>query len=583
MKKRLAMACIVFMLWCASFARAQQTLVIRGGTLIDGNGGTPLSDATIIVEGERIKEIRAGQGANMPSGARIIEASGKYIIPGLQDFHVHYRDWVPPMYLNFGVTTMHDIGNNPPEWALVQREMLQKKKIVGPRLYGSILNLWGRPRETGASAIGVLPSMIYFSTVEEAKKWAQKAVEVKADYIKIHEGMSGEMMIAVAEIARTNGLAMVGHIPPSMDAFQAAERGHKHFEHSMGIGRAITKNLVGVNRLKDEVEKSVQGRTRNDFESLLAEFDTIDLVKEDRLIKLLIEKNDFVEPNWVASARNITPRRKEWVVEDTVFLNQPQMAFIPRDARFRWLDYSPWDYYSDDLKTRLVRCFENFQKFIAKFVAAGGKITVGTAAPDVAAGLTVHREMQLMVDAGVPPAKALQAATKNIAELSGTLKDLGTIEAGKYADMLVLNADPLADIANTRKIAHVIKGGEIMELKYSADWRNPIPSIVMVDETGHNLQKPIITGIEPTVLTEGDSPAVIQVRGNGFTVGSVAYADSTVVQTRYKSPQLLEATLPQDLAKRVGTYPLHVTNPEPLPPLEDAGKSNKMMFVIKFR
>ena len=157
MKKRLAMACIVFMLWCASFARAQQTLVIRGGTLIDGNGGTPLSDATIIVEGERIKEIRAGQGANMPSGARIIEASGKYIIPGLQDFHVHYRDWVPPMYLNFGVTTMHDIGNNPPEWALVQREMLQKKKIVGPRLYGSILNLWGRPRETGASAIGVLP------------------------------------------------------------------------------------------------------------------------------------------------------------------------------------------------------------------------------------------------------------------------------------------------------------------------------------------------------------------------------------------------------------------------------------------
>jgi hypothetical protein len=583
MRKQLAetILLVALMAWCSA-SHAQQILVIRGGTLIDGNGGAPVADASIVIEGDRIKEVRAGGLGSVPAGAKVIDAKGKFVIPGLQDFHVHFREWMSPLFINEGVTTMHDIGNNPPDWILAQREMFQKEIIPGPRLYSAILNLWGKPNWVITGGM-TMASAITFETVDEARKWAQKAVELKADYIKVHEGFTGEMLVAVAQVSKQSGLPMVGHVPPSMDAFQAAERGQRHFEHSLGIGRAISRNLEETLRLKEEVQKDIEGKTRNSFEDQLIEFYSVDPAKEDKLIKLLIEKNDFVEPNWIANFRNLTPRRKEWVSEDAEFLSRPELAFVPRDARFRWLDYTAMNYFSEDMKANLRKSADNFQKFVVKFVKAGGKINVGTAAPDVIAGVGVHREMQLMTDAGVPPMKALQAATRNIADLAGKLKDLGTLEPGKYADMLILDADPLADISATRKIAYVIKGGKIMDRKYSADFKNPIPTIAMTDETTHNSPQPTLAGVEPVVFTTRNEASVLHVKGTGFIISSVVHVNQTPVKTTFVSPGLLEATLPKEMMAQVGTYSVRVINPEPLPPLENAGRSNKVMFIVKFK
>lgn len=575
---------ILFLLFStsASFtvSRAESALIIQGGTLIDGNGGPPAENATIVIESGRIKDIQTSALSSVPADATVIDAKGKFIIPGLQDFHVHYRDWMPPLYINEGITTIHDIGNSPPEWALAQREMMQKEKIVGPRLYISVLNLVGK---AGVTSDSDLPNMILFDTVDEARKWARKAVEFKADYLKIHEGVTGEMLLAIAQVAKQNGLSVVGHVSPFVDAYQAVELGQTHLEHSTGVGRAITKNLDEVKRLRAELQESLNGKTRNSWERFLIDFYTVDPAKEERLIKLIIAKNAFVEPNWVLSARNITLRRKEWVYEDALFLSRPELTFISKDSRFRWLDYSAWTYLSEDMRGKLIHSYDNFQKFVVKLVAAGGKVVVGTGSPDMIPGITVHREMQLMVDAGLSPMQAIQAATRNVAELARKLGDLGTLEKGKYADLLILDGNPLQDIANTRKIANIIKNGKPIERKYSASFRNPIPTTTQGDETGHNTPQPSISAAEPSLAVEGDSEITVKITGKGFTIGSVVYFNDLPLNTVFKNPGLLEVTLTRPLLNNVGTYPIRVMNPEPLPPIENAGKSNLFLFIVKFR
>lgn len=565
-------------LFCTS--HAQQLVVIRGGTLIDGNGGPPVPNATLVIERDRIKEIRTAPLDPVPANATVIEAAGKFLIPGLQDSHVHFRDWMSPLFINHGITTIHDIGNSPTEWILAQREMFQKEKIVGPRLYAAVLNLWGRAREPG---IGNLPNMVTFETAQDARKWAQKAVELKADYIKVHEGFSGEMLLAVAQVAKANGLAVVGHVAPVLDAFQAAEMGQTHFEHSTGVGRAIAKDPEEIRKLHEELEQALRGRARDTYEPLAVDFYNVDPAKEAKLIPVLIQKNIFLEADWVTPSRNITPRKKDWAFQDMLLLMRPEMGFVAKDARFRWLDYTAWESFSEDLKAKLTRGLENWKNFIVKFSAAGGKVVVGTASPNPIPGISVHRDMQLMVDAGIPPMKALQAATKNIAEMTRKTADLGTLEAGKYADLLILDGNPLEDISNTQKIAQIMKGGKIIDRRYSADFRNPLPTTEVADDVSHNSPTPTITEIEPSVAVEGDPEKVIQIKGRRFMLGSAAYLNRVSVKTVFKSPGLLEVTVPKELMLQTGTYPVHVVNPEPLPPLENAGISNKLMFLVKFR
>ena len=565
-------------LFCASYA--QQLVVIRGGTLIDGNGGPPLRNATVLIERDRIKEIRTAPLDPVPANATVIEAAGKFLIPGLHDSHVHYKDWMPPLYINHGVTTMHDIGNNPTEWILAQREMFQKEKIVGPRLYAALLNLWGKRQESDLSN---LPNMVIFDTAQDARKWAQKAVDLKADYIKVHEGFTGEMLLAVSQVAKANGLAVVGHVAPNLDAFQAAEMGQNHFEHSTGVGRAIAKDPAENEKLEKELNQALRGRARDTYEPLVVDFYSVDPAKEDKLIPVLIQKNIYLEADWVTPSRNITPRKKDWAFQDMLLLMGPEMGFVPKDARYRWLNYTAWESFPEDLKAKLTRGLENWKNFIVKFSAAGGKLVVGTAAPNPIPGISVHRDMQLMVDAGMPPMKALQAATKNIAEMTRKTADLGTLEAGKYADLLILDGNPLEDISNTQKIAQVMKGGKIIDRRYSSDFRNPLPTTEVTDDVSHNSPTPTITEIEPPVALEGDPEKVIQIKGRRFMLGSTAYLNRVSVKTVFKSPGILEVTVPKELLLQTGTFPVQVVNPEPLPPLENAGVSNKLMFLVKFR
>jgi hypothetical protein len=554
-------------------------LVIRGGTLIDGNGGAPVANATLVISGDRIREIRTTDAGLIPPDARVIDARGKFIIPGMHEPHAHYKGWFPPLYIYYGVTSVYEIGNSVPEWILAQREMMQKEKIVGPRLFACVLNLYGR-----APSGQIMANVSTFDTVEEARATARRAAELKADCLKLQSGLTGEMMLAIAQVGKEANLPLIGHLPQGMNAFRAAEVGMNHLEHSGGIPEAISKDWSEVERVQREFAKAMEGRPRDTFESTGLGFINPDSAKEDELIKALIAKNVYVEADWSGRMRNITRRKTDWMTENVALVQRPEMGFIPKDARYRWLDYSAWNSFSPELKASLTRGLENWQKFMVKFSQAGGKVVVGGEAPTVMPGLNIHRNVHLLADAGMPPMKALQAATKNVAELFRLTKDLGTLEVGKYADLMILDADPLQDIANTLKIAEVVKGGKVIDRRFSADWRNPIPTTEITrDESGYNNPDPVIAKIEPTVGVEGEPHKAVRIHGNGFTLGSVVYVDDKPVPTIFRGEQLIEATLPKDLLARVGAYAIQVVNPEPLPPLEDFGSSNKVMFLVKFK
>src|ERR1035437_3632125 len=125
--------CMAVLLWLSPIARSE-TLVIEGGTLIDGRGGAPVPNAVIVIEGSRIKAVGVKGKVSVPAGARVIEEDGKTILPGLFDSHIHYRDFYPPMFLHYGITTVYDTAN-PTDYIIAQRDMINHGKLKGPRMF----------------------------------------------------------------------------------------------------------------------------------------------------------------------------------------------------------------------------------------------------------------------------------------------------------------------------------------------------------------------------------------------------------------------------------------------------------------
>lgn len=201
----------------------------------------------------------------------------------------------------------------------------------------------------------------------------------------------------------------------------------------------------------------------------------------------------------------------------------------------------------------------------------------GPDAPNmVMPGLSLHHEMQLMVDAGLTPMQALMSATKWPAEFLRKQAQLGTVEAGKIADAVILNANPLEDIANTKSIEMVIKDGQIVDRTMHPDYTNPIPR-PEADQSQIN-PEPRSRSLTPIIATEGDPSASLVVRGQNFARTSVVIFDGQWIPTTFVNPSELNATIPGRLLARVGTFSVKVWSPKP-----GGGMSNDVKFMVKFR
>ncbi|MEE8177492.1 MAG: hypothetical protein V3T65_05810, partial [Acidobacteriota bacterium] len=242
--------CLFILLWLAAVQAPAQTnqqnvLVIEGGTLIDGNGGAPVRDALIIIRGNQIETVSRKGQAQYPAGARVLQADGKFIVPGLMDAHTHYQDWMPELMLHYGVTSIFEIGGGG-EWGLAQREAVARGKIPGPRIFvaaGSIAGARIAALSGRTGAEGPLSGRQVVATAAEARNVVRRFIVAGADMIKVHRGPTLEVYRAAIDEAHRAGLPVVAQpLGPTVYAREAVLAGADILEHAAGVAYAIVKD-----------------------------------------------------------------------------------------------------------------------------------------------------------------------------------------------------------------------------------------------------------------------------------------------------------------------------------------------------
>lgn len=433
-------------------------LVLAKVNVIDATGAPVRANMTVVIENGRIAEIGESATIRPPQDARIIEAGGKYLIPGLWDMHIHwYHEGFLPLFIVNGVTGVRQMSGFP--FHLEWRERAARGDLLAPRL-------------VIASAIVDGPGSFYPGSIEianekDARQAVQKIKSSGFDFIKIMAALPREAFYALADEAAKQGLVFAGHVPFSVSALEASDAGQRSIEHLAGvleacspvgdeINQGYVKNTARVTSQKGFDKARVQVM-RGLIERLLATYD-----KE--MAAALYAR--FVK-NGTWQCPTLTANRAVAFIGDADFTNDARLKYMPGFFRKNWQPGNNPIYASrtaEDYTTYKSR-YQKQMKTAGEMRRAGVKFLAGTdtANPFCFPGFGLHDELSLLVEAGFTPMEALQAATLSAAIFLGKAESFGTVEKGKIADLVLLEANPLERIDNTRKIAAVILGGELFE------------------------------------------------------------------------------------------------------------------------
>lgn len=559
-------------------AQPRPPLVIQGGRLLDGNGGQPVDNTTVVIEKNRIQQVVSGAAVKVPKEATIIDARGKTVLPGLIDNHVHYRDLLGELFIAHGVTSVRDLGNAL-DWILLQRDAVAAGKIRGPRIFCAGGGIYAR----ATSVNHMVPA-----DAAEARMMTKRVITQGVDYLKVHMGVSLDIIRAIAEEGRSVGFKLCGHLDSSILPY--AEAGVDGVEHASGCAEATIHSDEGKRR---------SASVKLWLAKFLAPWGLAERDHFSEVTERLAQWGTFIEPTNVLWGASLG-KRAEWEREDYELLKTPGLSYVPEDQRLIWLDhfylaygaranqeprqdvvignrYSIYGIYPGD---QLREGHQRLAEFLCRLVKAGGHVVTGTDAPVVTPGISLHREMEFLVSMGLTPMQAIMAATKIGAEYLGAAKDLGTVEAGKLADLIIVNGDPLANIRDTRNIVTVIKDGEVLDLSYHVDFTNPIPRPHSQEFYGYPV--PTLDTIAPRVGTEDDSDITLVVKGTNFFPVSVVYFAGAPIPSTFVNQTEMRATIPSYLV-RVGTMRISVVNPKPHEFTDQGATSNALPFMIRFR
>jgi imidazolonepropionase-like amidohydrolase len=403
-----------------------ESIAIVGGTLIDGTGAAPVPDAVIVVEKGRIVYAGPKAGAKIPRGAQKVDARGKFILPGLWDMHAHFEqvEW-GPIYLAAGATTVRDCGNEF-EFITAVRDAIAAGKGLGPRL-----ELAGIVDGTGKLAIGVAR----VDTPEEAKMWVDKYHDANFQQMKIYSSVKVEELKDVTTEAHRLGMTVTGHIPEGLTAYQAIDAGQDQINHVVYVANIMHDPLP-------------EGATRRQRAEAAANID-INSPAAQKAIAFLVEHGTVVDPTLA-------------VFEfETANTSKPTASFEPGVLRVApqleepLVDVGPPP--PPDIAAIINGGFEKDIEIVGALHKAGVPIVAGT--DQTVPGFSLYREIELYAQAGFTPMEAIQAATIVPARVMKLDSELGTVEAGKRADLIIVGANPLESIHNIRKVESVITNG----------------------------------------------------------------------------------------------------------------------------
>ena len=551
-------------------------IAICNARLIDGNGGSPVDNASILIEGNRFTRVAQGK-IGFPNNAQVIDAQGKTVLPGFIDNHVHYRDLLGELFLAFGVTSVRDLGNHP-QWILAQRDAVNQGRIKGPRIFCAGGGFYGR-----ASA----PHHLVPTDPAEAKQMMRQVIKQGMDYAKTHLHMPVEIIRALAEEAHSVGFKVLGHLDTSILPY--AEAGIDGVEHASGCAEATIRSPEGQKNLAS---------IKLWLAKFLACWTFAERAHFEEVAEFLAKNGTYIEPTMVLWGASLGLREK-WEREDYEILKRPGLSYVSEYLRLQWLDHyylaygaraepepkqdvviaNRYSIYGIYPGAGLREGFGRLQEFLSQLAKAGGKIVTGTDAAAVMPGISLHREMEFLVDTGLSPMQAIQAATKVGAAYLGREKDLGTVEEGKLADLVILRGDPLKEIHHTRNVETVIKDGEIIDTSFHASFTNPIPRPTGQEFYGYPIPK--LEKVSRQLAVEGEGDLEMAITGKDFFPESVLHFGASPVPTRFISQTELSATIPAHLLK-VGTVPISIVNPKPHEFLNLGATSNTVPFLVRF-
>ncbi|HEV2854917.1 MAG TPA: amidohydrolase family protein [Thermoanaerobaculia bacterium] len=443
----------------ASFgtAVAQETAtVLRHVTVVDVAHGTLLPDRAVEIRGDRIAAVTAASGYTPPEGARVLDLPGRYLVPGFVEMHAHVlaHPWdaegnLKPRYdreatlamlrlmLAHGITTVRDPGSET-ETAVTLRKMLAEGKVTGPSLLtaGRILN----SSDFDPEPFAVVKDE---AAIRNEIRW-QAAAGV--DFIKVYSSMPPELVRVAVEEAHAHGLRVIGHLQRTTWT-QAAELGIDAITH----GASWSQEYLSETDRKG-YEQTVFGRVY-----WLRHLD-LKSPAVTAMAEALVRHQVTIDPTLIAM------HTKFWG-NDPRYTRHPQMGLVPEGVRRGWPKGSFTASWTDDQYRQAQAQWPKMQGLTKLLLDRGVLLTVGTDKPTpwIIPGVSFHEEMQLLADAGIPAKDVLRMATINGARALGKEKSIGAVEAGMRADLVVLRADPLVDIKNTREIETVIQGGKIYE------------------------------------------------------------------------------------------------------------------------
>lgn len=589
-KERTVPGFAALILALASGAWAQDVTAIVGGTLIDGTGSPPRENTIVLIRGDRFEAIR--EGGAIPEGARVIDAAGKFIVPGLWDKHLHYKDWFPELVISNGVTSAFVQGGGP--WLQAQNEGIAKGKILGPRMFF---------RER---------SFNVFSSVAEARRTAREEIaRLKPSFVKVYTGITREQLEAVAEEAHRAGLHIEGHL--GISARDAIEAGIDGLTHASGISFSTVRpevlEMLPDMRVIDTGRRRVQwphistwdeskvGGANPDISEYwlfledprrLMMFGMMDRDMARELIELMVEEEVWIESCLTYIFRHVHDRMEQYRAEDHLILSDPDLHYVPERVRVNVLDYTLLDKVNEEELALMKQGYRNFQWFVKTFVDAGGRVILG---PDTTSinhatmlpGVTTLREMQLLVDSGVSPMQAIQAGTLWAAEAIHQGDELGSVQDGKIADLLILPRNPLDDITAYQDIELVMQNGRVLDHGYHYHFHNPIPwpagNVIAYEGFGPVSEIPATAeSLSPEVIEEGSGDFTLSVTGGTFLATSTIEFDGRWLATELVSADELRATVPARLVQNVGTYPVRVAHRDP-----GWGKTNTLYLIVKFK
>jgi imidazolonepropionase-like amidohydrolase len=430
--------------------RRGQTTLIRDALVIDGTGRPPLPNTTIAIQGERITAVGPDAAFGEAGDRRVIDAAGMTVMPGLIDIHVHLThlpEQTAPLYPAHGVTTVRDTGGLLSE-LVAWRSRFREGAAAGPRLF-----FCGPLLDTPPLVYPTITSII--ETEASIEPEIERIAAAGAVAAKIYVGVRPELAAAIIACAREHGLPSIGDLGAT-SATAAIEAGIAGLEHAA----AAYNDLVPPARQAPMTLFHEQGPAvwRREWNRSLAEADGSG-PEAQRLARLIAERGVALDPTLVVLERLAH-------LDDPTITEALEVDLVPAEMRAGWEaraagrkeQWSPADYAAAH------QAYENLVAFTSEVFQQGGRILVGSDAPNpfVVPGVSLHRELELLVGAGMTPLQVLTAATHGNAMELGLGRELGTIAPGMTADLVLLAANPLEDIRLSRRINLVVQDGVIV-------------------------------------------------------------------------------------------------------------------------